>query len=493
MSKYSKTVEYFLTDFSRTLFPLETNRILIEHSSEKLAEFIYQQITHKKESQQQFLFQVRADAAKPNFHLRRTFKLDPIAEFFLYDLTYRNRTVFRDVPLNHRKNFGYRFNQGKMISPAQSYRDFRLAVYKGSQRFTYGIKVDIAQYFNSLYHHDLIEWFNGVTKNKDDVDFLDKFLRQINGGRSIDCLPQGIYPTKIIGSQFLRFLDESNRLRASQILRFMDDIYLFDNDYGVLLRDFYQMQRLLGQKSLTVNSAKTQLGRVNELHIELEIDEIKSNLLDQRVRVIFGSGVEEESDQVEERPLTEEEVEYLLGLLNNPHLEEDDAELILALMREHSDDVLGQIPTLLRKFPSLSKNFYFFAQHVQDKTTLLNYIRDFVRETVFVPEFQLFWLSKVVETQLLKVEGVDEVLSLLYEHTSATDISKAKILEIPEQRFGMPNLREEQLRTGASGWLAWSAAVGSRNASKATRNHLLGYFAHGGPINQLVAQCVKKL
>jgi hypothetical protein len=177
MNKYSSTVEYFLTYFSRTLFPLETNKILIEHSAESLGDFIYEQITHKKESQQQFLLQDRVDAAKPNFHLRRTFKLDPVAEFFIYDLTYRNRTTFRNIPLNQRKNFGYRFHRGKMLSPAQSYREFRLAVYKGLQQFTYGIKIDIAQYFNSLYHHDLIEWFNGIAKTKEDVDFLDKFLR----------------------------------------------------------------------------------------------------------------------------------------------------------------------------------------------------------------------------------------------------------------------------------------------------------------------------
>lgn len=498
MAKYKKTIEYFLADFPRTLFPLETNRILIENAADAIGDFVYKSITHEKTSAHQFLPQLRAYAAKPGFHLRRTLKLDPVAEFFFYDITYRHRSIFREARSERRQSFGYRFSQGEMVSPARSYRAFRKAVHDALDRFEYCIKIDIAQYFNSLYHHDVVAWFRDFAKTEDDAEFLGKFLRQINSGRSVDCLPHGIYPAKIIGSQFLGFLDESNRLNASQIFRFMDDIYMFDDDYGILLEDFHQVQRLLGEKNLTINSAKTQLGSVNELNIEREVDDIKARLLNRRGEVIFGSGSDEIDDDddrdEQEDVLNEEDIEYLMDLLKDERLEEEDAELVLALMRDHSDDVLEHIPTLLRKFPTLSKNFYYFAQHVGDETAVLGFIRDFLRDSAaFVSEFQLFWLAKICENQLMAVDGVGDILALLYEHASATQLSKAKVLEIAETRFGMPDLREEELRTGASGWLPWSAAVGSRKVRKANRNHLLGYFANGSPVNRLVADCVKAL
>ena len=85
-----------------------------------------------------------------------------------------------------------------------------------------------------------------------------------------------------------------------------------------------------------------------------------------------------------------------------------------------------------------------------------------------------------------------EVVHRLYEHPNATDISRAKLLEIKDRRFGLTELREEHLRTGQSGWLSWASAVGTRVEKKKNRNHILGYFANGSPLNELVAQCVQR-
>lgn len=497
MSTYSNTVAYFSADFPRQLFPLNTNRMLIERASDALGEFVYQTIAPGTEPADSFLPQMRAYAAKPGFHLRRTLKLDPVAEFFLYDLTYRHRSKFRKSRTKRRRNFGYRFESGAMISPARSYRRFRSEVHESLGKYEFCLKADIAQYFNSLYHHDLVAWFREHAKTDDDVDLFGKFLRQINSGRSIDCLPQGIYPAKIIGSQFLRFIDDSNRLGAKEMLRFMDDFYLFDNSEDVLKHDFQQLQRLLGDKCLSINESKTQIGDVDELNVEKEVDDIKSQLLERRGFVVFGSGADEEDDDEddfeESDDLGEDTLEYLMEMLRDDHLEEEDAELILAVMRDHAEDVMEYVPTLLKRFPALSKNVFYFAAHVEDRAELLAVVDNFVSNSDFVTEYQLFWLAKLCEEYLLDERGIGELFVGLLDHSSATVISKAKVLEIPEMRFGMPDLREEELRTGASGWLAWAAAVGSRNVKKASRNHLLRYFANGSPVNKLVSDCVRGL
>lgn len=70
---------FFLNDLSKTLFPLRTNKVLGEAAFEKFVEYA-------KSNAEHFLPQKRVFAMKPGGHLRRTFKLDPIAEMFLYDL-----------------------------------------------------------------------------------------------------------------------------------------------------------------------------------------------------------------------------------------------------------------------------------------------------------------------------------------------------------------------------------------------------------------------
>jgi hypothetical protein len=81
----------------------------------------------------------------------------------------------------------------------------------------------------------------------------------------------------------------------------------------------------------------------------------------------------------------------------------------------------------------------------------------------------------------------------LYDHPRATTITQAKVLEIPETRFGMGALREEHLKVGKSDWLALAAAVGARRETAVSRNHLLSYFSKAGPMNRIEGECVKAL
>lgn len=491
MPDYTNTLKYFGLDYPRSLFPLETNRIVITSITDKVAEQAYLHIL--KEEDGAFLPQARVYASKQGYHLRRTMKLDPVAEFFIYDLVYRNRSSFRKDFQPTRSSFGYRFQGGDPLSPSQSYRDFRTSVLEASKTYNYCAKFDISSYFNSIYHHDLVAWFNDGSRNQEDVDAFDKFLRQINSGRSVDCLPQGIDPCKMIGSHFLKFIDNSNRLRSDILLRFMDDFYLFSNNEDKLLEDFTLIQRMLGDKGLSINPLKTNLGQFLPSDIKKEVDEIKLHLLNWRRAIIESSGIEGALGGEVKVNLDEEKLRYLLDMLRNEDIEEEDAELILVLMRDHTSDVLGHVTVFLKRFPNLIKNIYMFGEHVADKSLFADIILEFLKGGDYITEYQLFWLAKISEDYLRNTDKISQILNLLYEHPNASVISRAKLLEIPEQRFGMQHLREEHLRTGQSDWLAWSAAVGSRQEKKANRNHLLRYFANGSIMNRLISDCVTNI
>jgi hypothetical protein len=82
---------------------------------------------------------------------------------------------------------------------------------------------------------------------------------------------------------------------------------------------------------------------------------------------------------------------------------------------------------------------------------------------------------------------------LLYEKSLGHKIASAKILEIPDQAFGLKDIRDEVLKCGTSDWLSWGAAIGTRSLKRAERNYALKYFAKGSHLNYLVAQCVEHL
>jgi Reverse transcriptase (RNA-dependent DNA polymerase) len=276
------SVAFFLEDYQRTLFPLRTNKILAEAGFKKVLEFGHKgsstSASGPSSNGPSFLPQKRVFAMKAGWHLRRTFKLDPIAEIFLYDLVYRNRALFQKSHSAHRECYGYRFEKGVPLDATSSYRAFRGAINEYSAKYKFGISFDVASYFNSIYHHDLVSWFDERGASGEDAAVLGKFLREINSGRSVDCLPQGIYPSKMIGNDFLKFIDNSNRLKSSRLVRFMDDIALFGDSREELLADFYMIQDLLGQKGLSVNPAKTINIEKANIGVEEKVSAVRKGL-----------------------------------------------------------------------------------------------------------------------------------------------------------------------------------------------------------------------
>lgn len=252
----SKTVDFYIKDFWASLFPMQTNLLMITHREKALSDYIYQKVL-SDDPGHNFLPQQTVHADKSNGHLRRTLKLDPVAEYYLYDLVQRNKGIFRKPFSESRKSYGYRFQKGEIIPISQSYNSYKADVAKNLVNHKHHLSFDIAGYFNSVYHHDLSHWFSSFESvDAKDQDSFGKFFREIKSGRSVDFLPHGLYPSKMIGSEFLKFTEQSGQLKSSVILRFMDDYHLFDDDEEVIRRDFMLLQKMLGTKGLNVNPQK---------------------------------------------------------------------------------------------------------------------------------------------------------------------------------------------------------------------------------------------
>jgi len=491
MSTFEKLIALHKEDLARSIFPLDTNHYLLESGADELNDYVYNKIGPSETADASFITQQRVYASKHGLNLRRTQKLDPVSEFFIYDIVYRHRNNFRPDFSVSRRNFGYRFLNGSPIPASASYKDYKDAISEAAFKYKFFLKFDIANYFNSVYHHDLASWFAEYAESDNDREIFGKFFRQINAGRSVDCLTQGILPTKILGSHFLKFVDNSPKIKSPILLRFMDDFYLFSNDQRTLFDDFIIIQKLLGEKCLSVNPSKTEFGESIPAFVDTSVDSVRLSLL-KRKRIIYRSSGGLEEDEDVDVVLSEAEVSYLLSLLDSKTMDEEDAELILALMRESGNDVLKHLSHILARFPYLSRNVALFCDHISDESALADLLVEFLDAQDIIAEYQLFWIARIVEKKLLGNPKAADLVTRLYEHRSATKISRAKILEIPSKRYGLSELRAEHLRSGSSDWLSWSSAVGSRCEVKSSRNHLLGYFANGSQINKLIAAIIQK-
>lgn len=482
--------DFFDYDFSSTLFPMETCRFLIAQGTIEIDAHIQRCLSKADEDKAyQFLAQTRVYASKPRNHLRRTVKLDPVSEYFLYDVVFRNKKKFRKPFHSDKKHFGYRFEDGKPIPATSSYTGFKKALVAYEAEYDHSLSFDVASYFNGIYHHDLVAWFANLGVELEDVSALGTYLRQSNSGRSIDCWPQGMYPAKMVGNDFLRFVEQHHGLKSNAVVRFMDDFVLYSDDPEALTEDFYLIQKLLGQKGLSVNPSKTITGGVLAAQVDDTIDEVKANLLKKRRKAALLAYLDDFDAAIEEIQMTDEELDYLRDLLKAPHLEEDDAELVLSLFRDHPEEVQPHLEQFAANFPHLAKNIWSFCRHIEDKEFISELISK-VSESSGLQEYQLFWFAWMLQDYALGTKFAPEIIGKLYNHQNASIISKSKILEIPDNRFGLVEMRDEHLVAGRSDWLAWASAVGHRNLMAVSRNHKLEYFGNSSPMNHLIKSIV---
>ncbi|MDP3315182.1 MAG: hypothetical protein Q8M47_03845 [Devosia sp.] len=117
-------------------------------------------------------------------------------------------------------------------------------------------------------------------------------------------------------------------------------------------------------------------------------------------------------------------------------------------------------------------------------------LKDILLNRLDLQEFQIFWFSWILHSYLLSSKSAAHLIELLFNHPSATTICKAKILEIPDIRFGLSELRDGFLGAGQSDWLAWASAVGHRTLKPISRNHKLTYFGKSSPMNHLIHEIV---
>jgi hypothetical protein len=275
-------------------------------------------------------------------------------------------------------------------------------------------------------------------------------------------------------------------------------MWLFDDDPAVLIADFLVAQSLLIDRGLSINEQKSRIGERIPIQLELSLnpDEMKIRMLQRRREKLSQEGGYDDSENDggqddELNELTMEEQDYLLSLLQQKNVPEEDAELVLSLMQDYSSDILEYLPAMLRDFPGLAKRMYHFCAKVQDKYEVAAIVLNYVNGGTQITEFQLFWFGMMAEDYLSRTPKAASLLISLFKHENATDIMRAKILEIPEKRFGIPDLWEEQLRSGHSNWPAWASAIGSRLPPKAQRNHMLKYFRRSSGMNRLIGEFVE--
>lgn len=405
--------------------------------------------------------------------------LDPYATWYLYDLTLRCGSVIAGakIPSSRGKKFGYDIKSGVPTNAADEYSKFREEKYRLVERYKFFARLDIQNCFNNIYHHDIVRFV--AQRVPSEEQHFGQFLRENNGGRSTYCIPQGIFPGKLLGNSFLEFIENSAQLVSEAVIRFMDDVFLFSNFRWKLERDSLTIQRMLGDRSLAINHEKTWFGRSTTEFQERQIDDVKIDLLQKRENAIAET-YDEPPNPIE---LTAEERSYLEKLVGNSDAAEEDVELALSLLLDSTgSDVSSHLAAIVfRKYPNLLKSMHRYLDGANvDYEQFLSLIDERTSSRT-VHEFELFWFARILRDHFYYL-GEDVALRLIqiYEHPRASAVVKAVVLEEQRNEYGLQDVKEAKISSPSSIIESVAAAVGLLRTPKGRRNQLYKYAASMG-------------
>lgn len=157
--------------------------------------------------------------------------------------------------LSNKNDDGYMF-----IEPSVAYNDF--ISYQNSlcenNDFSYVLETDIADYFERIYHHNLKNLLDGFNCDPEIVIALAKLLRKWTEGVSYG-IPQGIWPSDLLGNAYLHYLDVAMISDEYKYIRYVDDIRVFCKNEIIAKKALMKITQTIRPMGLNLQPAKTYI------------------------------------------------------------------------------------------------------------------------------------------------------------------------------------------------------------------------------------------
>ena len=264
---------------------------------------------------------------KSEFSYRVATQLDPIDNILFAAIIYEygNKVESKRIDKKENKVFNYRFSPtttGMFYDKKDAWKNFWDSAHQKSKKYEYVIILDIADFYNQIYHHTLenqliaCEFPNQVIKAIRNM--LQNITQLVSRG-----IPVGPHASHLLAEMCLIPIDNSLVDKDIEFCRFADDIILFANSYDEAKSLVYKMVMMLDTYKLLLQQAKTKIYTIkefNNLYIEMKNDDPINDLERSIEEVLSGydipiyGGFEEiEFDDIDSLLFSEENIEELLS------------------------------------------------------------------------------------------------------------------------------------------------------------------------------------
>lgn len=120
------------------------------------------------------------------------------------------------------------------------------------------IKADVANYYEHITQHNLINLLDAVGCDQTVTSLLERLLSAWTERKSYG-IPQGMFPSDLFGNFFLTTLDDHYEMADLPSLRFVDDLYVFFRGVNDAREGMVDLCATLRKEGLHLNEAKSRI------------------------------------------------------------------------------------------------------------------------------------------------------------------------------------------------------------------------------------------
>lgn len=199
----------------------------------------------------------------------------------VYQLIVDNLSLAADRQIDRTQVFSNKLltsnDEGFMYEPASAcFNEFKNKIRTAclDTNNKYVLKTDVANYFERIYQHVLINSLRSSSCDGALVNLLESFLNKLTQKDSHGIV-QGLFPSDFLGTFYLNTIDAEHKIMNAPFFRYVDDMYIFFADQKEAIKHKVKLCSLLRRDGLNLNESKTRIYKPQDLiHEETAIEKL---------------------------------------------------------------------------------------------------------------------------------------------------------------------------------------------------------------------------
>jgi hypothetical protein len=303
-------------------------------------------------------------------------------------------------------------NDNKMFQPVgDSFKLFENKIVEKCSQYQYCIKTDVASYFETIYHHFLINQLSSLDIPNSYIKILEESILKWRGDKTYGIL-QGLYPSDLYGNYYLSQIDYILTLKNIDFVRYVDDIYIFSNSEYDLQKLIVNICKIMREQNLFINENKTIFTETKKIvrqqqefgQIFTKINFMFDSLIDEERSAIaaLGYGFQRDWDDEEENLNVNTINGFRVDVIEELYNSKSDAKyqkdtiikFCLPLLSKAKSRVpFRNIKNDLKEYPHLTKYFASYLATIdKDDSDVTHLIEEILIENHFIFEYQQMWM-----------------------------------------------------------------------------------------------------